>query len=235
VALWRGLVNTTTAQAAPATPRHARHDSAFIQDRAPADWSSSAGWRTGPPQTGLRLRGGGKSTVPAQRSRCADETRRVSDGWLQSRARRRGPTFFETEAESLDPVLRQSPTDRHAFVRMNPIAQLGDGDVSLRFDQCQHMGAHLVRNTRSNAETRLNQTPSMSISNQLLAHLPHILPTDAKTARENAATTFAALIGFQDPDPQIVRICSSHRSHVAVTSPENLSINHKCAFWVYLS
>src|ERR1035437_9499998 len=191
--------------------------------------------RTGPPQTGLRLRGGGKSTVPAQWSRCADETRHVSDDWLPCLARRRGSTFFETEAVSLDPVLRESPTDRHAFVRMNLIAQLGDGDVSLRFDQRQHMGAHLVRNTRTNAETRLNQTPSVPIANQLLAHLAHILPTDAKTARENAATSFAALRSFQNPDPQIVRICSSHRSHVAVTSPENLSINDECATWVYLS
>src|ERR1035438_5562684 len=191
--------------------------------------------RTGPPQTGLRLRGGGKSTVPAQWSRCADETRRVFDGWLQSLARWRGSTFFESQAESLDPVLRESPTDRHAFFRVNLVAQLGDGDVSLRFDQRQHMGAHLVRNTRTNAETRLNQTPSVSIANQLLAHLAHILPTDAKTARENAATSFAALISFQYPDPQIVRIRSSHRSHVAVTSPEKLSINDECAFRVYLS
>jgi len=35
VALWRGLVNTTTAQAAPAMPRHAHHDSAFIQENQP--------------------------------------------------------------------------------------------------------------------------------------------------------------------------------------------------------
>src|ERR1035438_8088475 len=185
--------------------------------------------RTGPPQTGLRLRGGGKSTVPAQWSRCADETRRVSDGWLQSLARWRGSTFFETQAESLDPVLRQSPTDRHAFFRVNLVAQLGDGDVRLRFNQSQHMGANFVCNTRANAEARLNQTLPLTSANQLLAHLPHILPTDAKTARENAATPFAALRGFQYPDPQIVRIRSSHRFHVAVTSPENLSIYDDCA------
>src|ERR1035437_580707 len=97
------------------------------------------------------------------------------------------------------------------------------------------MSANFVCNARANAEARLNQTLPMTSANQLLAHLPHILPTDAKTARENAANTFAALRGFQDPDPQIVRICSSHRSHVAVTSPENLSINGECAPWVYLS
>ena len=35
VALWRGLVNTTATPAAGASPRHAHHDSAFVQENQP--------------------------------------------------------------------------------------------------------------------------------------------------------------------------------------------------------
>jgi len=35
VALWRGLVNTTATQAAGASPRHAHHDSAFVEENQP--------------------------------------------------------------------------------------------------------------------------------------------------------------------------------------------------------
>jgi hypothetical protein len=118
---------------------------------------------------------------------------------------------------------------------VNFIAQFGDGDIRLRFDQSQHMSTNFVCNTRSNTEARLHQTPSVSISTQLLTHLAHILPTDAKTARKNAATALIALRGFQYLDPQIVRICSSHRFHVALTSPENSSIKDNGYPWVYLS
>src|SRR5450631_3765790 len=40
VALWRGLVNAAAAQAATATPRHAHHDPAFVQENQPF-------WRNG--------------------------------------------------------------------------------------------------------------------------------------------------------------------------------------------
>src|ERR1035441_2574991 len=190
--------------------------------------------RTGPPQTGLRLRGGEKSTVPAQKSGCAGGTQRAECGWLRYRARRRGATFFESQAKPLDPVLSECPTDFHALFSANLIAQLGNGDVGLGLDQSQHMSADLVPYPIAKSEARLDQTPSVTLAQQLLAHLAHILPADAKTARKHAATTFAAFIGLQYLYPQIIRVGSSHRI-VAVASPENSSVIHPHYRWVYLS
>jgi len=138
--------------------------------------------------------------------------------------------FFETEVESLDQFCVRVQLIATPF-SARILCALGDGDVRLRFNQSQHMSANFVRNTRLNAEARLHQTPSVSISPQLLAHLAHILPTDAKRlARMRQLPSRAPRLPISCP--QIVRICSSHRFHVAVTSPENSSIKDDCSLGI---
>jgi hypothetical protein len=83
---------------------------------------------------------------------------------------------------------------------------------------------HLVRYPAPNAEPRLHQTFPVPAANMLLAHFSHILPTHAEPCRKHPVTAFTPLIGFQYPQPKIVRIRLTYRYLIAATAPENQTI-----------
>jgi hypothetical protein len=106
--------------------------------------------------------------------------------------------------------LDQCPTHPDALVGLDTLTQLRDRDVGLRLDHRQQVGPDLIRYPAPNAEPQLHQTLPVPAANMLLPHFPHIFPTDTEAGRNNPTASFPALIGFQYPQTQIVRIRSPH-------------------------
>jgi len=118
----------------------------------------------------------------------------------------------------VNPQVHQSPTHRNALVRTDTLPQLGQSQVGLRLDQVEHVRLDRFGHLAPDPIPRLRNTRLLTSRNLLPAQLAHILPTDAKALGEHTATALAALIRFQNPYPQIVRIGSSHpryRGHFA--------------------
>ena len=106
--------------------------------------------------------------------------------------------------------MHQPPTHRNALVRTDTLPQLGQSQVGLRLDQAEHVRLDRFGHLAPDSIPRLRNTRLLPCRSLLPAQLAHILPTDAKALGEHTATALAALIGFQYPHPQIVRIGSSH-------------------------
>jgi hypothetical protein len=96
---------------------------------------------------------------------------------------------------------------------MDSLPQLGQTQVGLRLDQAEHVRLDRLGHLAPDSIPRLRNTRLLSSRSLLPAQLAHILPTDAKALGEHTARALAALIGFQNPHPQIVRIGSSHPRH----------------------
>jgi hypothetical protein len=109
--------------------------------------------------------------------------------------------------------MHQSPTHRNALVRTDTLPQLGQSQVGLRLDQAEHVRLDGFGYLALDSIPRLRNTRLLPGRSLLPAQLAHILPTDAKALGEHTAGALAALIGFQNSHPQIVRIGSSHPRH----------------------
>jgi hypothetical protein len=106
--------------------------------------------------------------------------------------------------------VHQPPTHRNTLVTQNPLPQLGQRQVRLRLDQAEHVLRDRFGHLALDSIPRLRNTRLLPRRSLLPTQLAHIFPTDAKTLGQHTATALAALIGFQYPHPQIVRIGSSH-------------------------
>jgi len=96
---------------------------------------------------------------------------------------------------------------------MDTLPQLGQSQVRLRLNQVEHVRLDRFGHLAPDSIPRLRNTRLLPSRSLLPAQLAHILPTDAKAIGQNTATALAALIGFQYPHPQIIRISSSHPRH----------------------
>jgi len=109
--------------------------------------------------------------------------------------------------------VHQPPTHRNALVQADTLPQLGQSQVGLRLDQIEHVRLDRFGHFAPDPIPRLRNARLLPGRSLLTAQFADILPTDAKALGEHTATALAALIGFQYPHPQIVRIGSSHPRH----------------------
>ena len=195
---------------------------------SPPGWSgSSSGWWAWLRQCGQRLpsapAGGsstwshrfhrGKSASPARSNRPARDTLRAAGGWLRCRARRRGATFFQPQAEPPNQIPDLRNAQRYARLVEQPRLHFRQCQIGLRAEPSSYLLLRFFAGTQF-AAGPVRHALGLPRAPPLRGDLPRPSHADREPRRQLGQRSFATVVSAQQLATQIVRITTSHhRTH----------------------